>query len=224
MEPGQIANYSALWAVNPKFKKYSQIGSISVLYILVTSIAAFFSLLLNLIYFTDYCAAVFWSFLFGHFETGLVLAGDIVASILPAVLMALVIIMLLAKRRSFLTVLCFSVVIDLLIIILRVILSARYPIYGLDDPLSTSIIRVVCNVLIVVYFATSTRVRTYMGNDTYLTKGLLTRWIKPPQPVEPYLAVPANPPAGWYPDPAVPGRFLWWDGRQWQVDNRALIR
>ena len=36
-----------------------------------------------------------------------------------------------------------------------------------------------------------------------------------PAAVAPPPPAPAGPPAGWYPDPAQPGRLRYWDGRGW---------
>lgn len=34
---------------------------------------------------------------------------------------------------------------------------------------------------------------------------------------------PSNPPPGWYPDPAVPGRHRWWDGQAWGIDAPTAV-
>jgi hypothetical protein len=125
--------------------------------------------------------------------------------------------MLATKRPSFLTLLCISLVLDVVAIIASSAFSGFQP--SADFDLSSYLMGLARSTLWIVYFTKSVRVRTYMGSDDYITRCPFTSWMTPPEPVEPYLTVfdgawppgQAGPPPG---PPAPPGPP---SGSQWQA-------
>ena len=256
----QDHNPNTVTAPNPQYEKYSQMGG----WLLFLVILAVIDILFKLwSLFTSYPALISLTPSIFELESpvlNLVTVYDLVGIPALTILSFLTIVMILRRHRSFLTFFSFCVIIGLLSLIMIFVAGSAYPESLTVNTAVLGFIGFVISFLVLLYFATSVRVRTYMGNDEYITKSLFTRGVKPPQPIEPFStlylegsfaspvpsggtasaptpaqvnkpeqtdATPepeASPPPGWYKDPASPENICWWDGQQWLLESRRLLK
>ena len=139
---------------------------------------------------------------------------SVIGSVVSLVITTVIVARIIQRNPRFFTLLFILLLVELVVAILCTMLFAGILNY------TTFVFRLVRDLLIIGYFIKSVRVRTYMGTDEYLTKGLFSPLIKRlftlPVAVESHCIIYP----GWFPAPDEPGYVCWWDGRVWVPESK----
>ena len=191
MEQYQGANPNTRIVPNPRYEKFSKLRGwllvfvVSFIFGIVGGAANLAMMIMELS--PDFFDAIPLLFSMGHGFLVIATIIIIIGIVIALGLMIGIVTMIFQKSRYFSTLLIIAVILEIPMIVLLVMLYYMYPEYDNPASLISGFIR---DILILVYFVKSVRVRTYMGTDEYLTKGpfsrLLMRLFKLPVTVEPY--------------------------------------
>lgn len=203
MEPYQNAYPSQGRVRNPLFDHYNKLGGALLFFYVIYIIGICLSVIVMLAYTPNMLSVLPWLTNSGFGSVATILVVTSLAALVQLVLLIGVVITISTRNRHFLTLLVIATIIELLAVILGFVLRAGSSGMGSSSSVGQDLFGIVRDVLILVYFCKSVRVRTYMGSDEYLTRGFLTSWVTPPLPVEPYLVAPVAPVSAPYtPQPA----------------------
>ena len=171
---------------NPLFNKYSNLGGWLLFFVVMNIIAVVIGVIGILAILPDYLDMVSELSASGDPNHGTPFLLLFISGIVQLIIVTIATIMIFRRQRGFLTIIFFDAFLSILAVIFGFVLSSMYPWYTSGGDIPNAIYSITINILVVVYFVKSVRVRTYMGSDEYITKGMFTSGITPPQPVEPY--------------------------------------
>ena len=193
MEQYRNNNPQAPLVPNPLYAQYSKLGGALLFFVVLWIIGVALSALSLLAQAPYFLETLSDAFAYGENLIGIEILCSLVFSVAYIVLLTCTIVMVFTKKRGFLTILCVLVFMALLLIIFEFIVAAVYPGILTAQDFAQGIVGTVRDILILVYFVRSVRVRTYMGSDEYLRSCPFTRWATPPRAIEPYMAGYVSP-------------------------------
>ena len=222
----------------PLKEKYSKMGGwllffvvLIIIYIAICTVALilFFPLMLEIIPFLFKVDKIF---------LGVELLCVLIGMTAQVIILINIVVMIFKRRKKFLSVFIACIIVYLCALILDFHLATTYPELFPTYNIIRDAIWFVANILVLVYFMMSIRVRTYMGNIKLTSAPAVVLTAAQAAPLTPKataetataptiesIALPMPEPVtplspGWYKNPASPENICWWDGQHWHLESR----